>query len=152
MQPTPLPYRYCIVVSDAAAKPGGRNALLQSSASPAASGGSQWPSHGRVCRGNDFCNGACLGKIPVHCASSPGFIVNRVARPFYGEAFRLLSERAASPATLDAILRETGGFRMGPFALMDLIGHDVNFAVTRSVYDGMSQDARYKPSLVQKNW
>ena len=90
------------------------------------------------------------GKTPVHCTSSPGFIVNRVARPFYGEALRLLSERAASPATLDAIIRETGGFRMGPFAVMDLIGHDVNFAVTRSVYDAMSQDARYKPSLVQE--
>ena len=90
------------------------------------------------------------GKTPVHCTSSPGFIVNRVARPFYGEALRLLSERAASPATLDAIMRETGGFRMGPFAVMDLIGHDVNFAVTRSVYDAMSQDARYKPSLVQE--
>jgi 3-hydroxybutyryl-CoA dehydrogenase len=97
-----------------------------------------------------FATALAWGKIPVHCASSPGFIVNRVARPFYGEALRLLSERAASPATLDAILRETGGFRMGPFALMDLIGHDVNFAVTRSVYDGMSQDARYKPSLVQE--
>jgi len=90
------------------------------------------------------------GKIPVHCTSSPGFIVNRVARPFYGEALRLLSERAASPATLDAIMRETGGFRMGPFAVMDLIGHDVNFAVTRSVYEAMSHDARYKPSLVQE--
>ena len=99
-----------------------------------------------------FATALAWGEIPVHCASSPGFIVNRVARPFYGEALRLLSERAASPATLDAILRETGGFRMGPFALMDLIGHDVNFAVTRSVYDGMSQDARYKPSLVQENW
>lgn len=90
------------------------------------------------------------GKTPVHCISSPGFIVNRVARPYYGEALRLLSEGAASPATLDAILCETGGFRMGPFALMDLIGHDVNFAVTRSVYDGMFQDPRYKPSLVQQ--
>ena len=90
------------------------------------------------------------GKIPVHCASTPGFIVNRVARPFYGEALRLASEGAASPATLDAILREVGGFRMGPFALMDLIGHDVNFAVTRSVYDGLFQDPRYKPSLLQQ--
>jgi 3-hydroxybutyryl-CoA dehydrogenase len=97
-----------------------------------------------------FATAQVWGKTPVHCISSPGFIVNRVARPFYGEALRLLSERAASPETLDAIMRETGGFRMGPFAVMDLIGHDVNFAVTRSVYDAMSQDARYKPSLVQE--
>jgi 3-hydroxybutyryl-CoA dehydrogenase len=97
-----------------------------------------------------FATAQAWGKTPVRCASSPGFIVNRVARPFYGEALRLLSERAASAATIDAIIRETGGFRMGPFALMDLIGHDVNFAVTRSVYEGMSQDARYKPSLVQE--
>jgi 3-hydroxybutyryl-CoA dehydrogenase len=97
-----------------------------------------------------FATAHAWGKAPVHCASSPGFIVNRVARPFYGEALRLLSERAASSATLDAIFREAGGFRMGPFALMDLIGHDVNFAVTRSVYEGMFQDPRYKPSLVQE--
>jgi 3-hydroxybutyryl-CoA dehydrogenase len=97
-----------------------------------------------------FSTARAWGKTPVHCTSSPGFIVNRVARPYYGEALRLLSEGAASPATLDAILCETGGFRMGPFALMDLIGHDVNFAVTRSVYDGMFQDPRYKPSLVQQ--
>jgi 3-hydroxybutyryl-CoA dehydrogenase len=90
------------------------------------------------------------GKIPVHCTSTPGFIVNRVARPFYGEALRLASEGAATPATLDAILRETGGFRMGPFALMDLIGHDVNFAVTQSVYGGLFHDPRYKPSLLQQ--
>ena len=91
------------------------------------------------------------GKIPVHCRSTPGFIVNRVARPFYGEALRLLAERAATPATIDAILCEAGGFRMGPFALMDLIGHDVNFAVTRSVYEGLFHDPRYRPSLLQKD-
>jgi 3-hydroxybutyryl-CoA dehydrogenase len=90
------------------------------------------------------------GKIPVHCRSTPGFIVNRVARPFYGEALRLLAERAATPATIDAVLCEAGGFRMGPFALMDLIGHDVNFAVTRSVYEGLFHDPRYRPSLLQK--
>jgi 3-hydroxybutyryl-CoA dehydrogenase len=89
-------------------------------------------------------------KIPVRCASTPGFIVNRVARPFYGEALRLLGERAADVATLDAILRDCGGFRMGAFELMDLIGHDVNYAVTQSVYDAMYQDPRYKPSLLQK--
>jgi 3-hydroxybutyryl-CoA dehydrogenase len=91
------------------------------------------------------------GKVPVVCRSTPGFIVNRVARPFYGEALRLLQEQATSPATLDAVMRESGGFKMGPCELMDLIGHDVNFAVTRSVYDGFFQDPRYKPSLVQKD-
>jgi len=91
------------------------------------------------------------GKIPVHCRSTPGFIVNRVARPFYGEALRLLGEDVAAPATIDAILCEAGGFRMGPFALMDLIGHDVNFAVTRSVYESLFHDPRYRPSLLQKD-
>jgi 3-hydroxybutyryl-CoA dehydrogenase len=89
-------------------------------------------------------------KTPVRCASTPGFIVNRVARPFYGEALRLLGERAADAATLDVILRDCGGFRMGAFELMDMIGHDVNYAVTRSVYDALYQDPRYKPSLLQK--
>jgi 3-hydroxybutyryl-CoA dehydrogenase len=89
------------------------------------------------------------GKSPVHARSTPGFIVNRVARPFYGEALRLLAERAADPATLDAVMREAGGFRMGPFELMDLIGHDVNFAVTRSVWESLFQDPRYTPSLDQ---
>jgi 3-hydroxybutyryl-CoA dehydrogenase len=91
------------------------------------------------------------GKVPVNCRSTPGFIVNRVARPFYGEALRLLQDQAASPATLDAVMRESGGFRMGPCELMDLIGHDVNFAVTRSVYEAFFDDPRYKPSLVQKD-
>lgn len=91
------------------------------------------------------------GKLPVHSRSTPGFIVNRVARPFYAEAMRLLSERAASVQTLDAIFRECGGFRMGPFELMDMIGHDVNFAVTSSVYDAFFQDPRYRPSLIQKD-
>jgi 3-hydroxybutyryl-CoA dehydrogenase len=91
------------------------------------------------------------GKTPVHCTSTPGFIVNRVARPFYGEALRLLTEGAASPATLDAVMRDCGGFRMGPFELMDLIGHDVNYAVTASVYEAMFFDPRFKPSLIQKD-
>ncbi len=91
------------------------------------------------------------GKVPVACRSTPGFIVNRVARPFYGEALRLLHEQAATPATLDAVMRECGGFKMGPCELMDLIGHDVNFAVTRSVYDAFFDDPRYKPSLIQKD-
>ncbi|MGJ7916190.1 3-hydroxyacyl-CoA dehydrogenase PaaH [Massilia sp. LXY-6] len=89
-------------------------------------------------------------KVPVHCVSTPGFIVNRVARPFYGEALRLLSEGAGEPATVDAILRDAGGFRMGAFELMDMIGHDVNYAVTCSVYDGFYQDPRFTPSLLQK--
>jgi 3-hydroxybutyryl-CoA dehydrogenase len=90
------------------------------------------------------------GKVPVRCKSTPGFIVNRVARPFYGEAWRLLSEGAADAATIDAVLKEAGGFRMGPFTLMDMIGHDVNFAVTRSVYEAMFHDPRYRPSLAQQ--
>ena len=95
---------------------------------------------------------AAWGKTPVQCRSTPGFIVNRIARPFYGEALRLLAECATDSATLDALLRESGGFRMGPCELMDLIGHDVNFAVTRSVYDGFFQDPRYKPSLLQQEF
>ncbi len=90
------------------------------------------------------------GKTPVHAASTPGFIVNRCARPFYGEALRLLQERAATPATIDAVLREAGGFRMGPFELMDLIGLDVNFAVTKSVWEAFFHDPRYTPSVRQR--
>ena len=98
-----------------------------------------------------FATALAWGKTPVHCRSTPGFIVNRVARPFYGEALRLLQEQVASPATIDAVMRESGGFRMGPCELMDLIGHDVNFAVTRSVYQAFFDDPRYKPSLMQKD-
>jgi 3-hydroxybutyryl-CoA dehydrogenase len=90
------------------------------------------------------------GKTPVHTASTPGFIVNRCARPFYGEALRLLNERAGDPATLDAVMRECGGFRMGPFELMDLVGLDVNLAVTRSVWEAYFQDPRYAPSVIQQ--
>ena len=89
------------------------------------------------------------GKSPVHAQSTPGFIVNRCARPFYAEALRVLAERAADPATLDAIMREAGGFRMGPFELMDLIGLDVNIAVTRSVWEAFFHDARFTPSVTQ---
>jgi 3-hydroxybutyryl-CoA dehydrogenase len=88
-------------------------------------------------------------KKPVHTRSTPGFIVNRVARPFYAEGLRLLQEGAADCATLDAIMREAGGFRMGPFELMDMIGHDVNYAVTRSVFDAYYGDPRFTPSLLQ---
>ncbi|QKZ05051.1 3-hydroxyacyl-CoA dehydrogenase PaaH [Pseudomonas eucalypticola] len=90
------------------------------------------------------------GKQPVHTRSTPGFIVNRVARPFYAESLRLLQEGAADCATLDALLREAGGFAMGAFELTDLIGHDVNYAVTCSVFDAYYQDMRFQPSLIQK--
>ena len=90
------------------------------------------------------------GKEPVRATSTPGFIVNRVARPFYAEGLRLLEEGAADAATIDAVMREAGGFRMGPFELMDLIGHDVNAAVTRSVFDAYFGDPRFRPSLVQQ--
>ncbi len=90
------------------------------------------------------------GKSPVFAASTPGFIVNRCARPFYGEAMRLLAERAASPATIDAVMREAGGFRMGPFELADLIGLDVNLAVTTSVWQAYFHDPRYTPSVLQQ--
>ncbi|MGN8248263.1 3-hydroxyacyl-CoA dehydrogenase PaaH [Pseudomonas sp. SMV7] len=90
------------------------------------------------------------GKQPVHARSTPGFIVNRVARPFYAESLRLLQEGAADCATLDALLREAGGFRMGAFELTDLIGHDVNYAVTCSVFEAFYGDFRFQPSLLQK--
>jgi 3-hydroxybutyryl-CoA dehydrogenase len=90
------------------------------------------------------------GKQPVRTQSTPGFIVNRVARPFYAESLRLLQEGAADCATLDALLRDAGGFRMGAFELTDLIGHDVNYAVTCSVFDAYYHDMRFQPSLVQK--
>jgi 3-hydroxybutyryl-CoA dehydrogenase len=88
------------------------------------------------------------GKVPVHAKSTPGFIVNRIARPYYAEALALLQEQAATPAVLDACLRGAG-FRMGPCELMDLIGHDTNFAVTKSVFEANFQDKRYVPSGVQ---
>ena len=90
------------------------------------------------------------GKTTVVATDTPGFIVNRVARPFYGEALRMLEEGIADVATIDWALRDVGGFRMGPFELMDLIGNDVNFAVTTSVFEGFFYDPRYRPSLVQR--
>ncbi len=90
------------------------------------------------------------GKRPVYAKSTPGFIVNRVARPYYAEALRVLNEQGAAPASLDAVMRDAGGFRMGPFELMDLIGHDVNFAVTESVFRAYFNDPRYTPSLIQQ--
>ena len=88
------------------------------------------------------------GKVPVHARSTPGFIVNRIARPFYAEALAMLHEQSASPQVLDACMRAIG-FRMGPCELMDLIGHDTNFAVTQAVYAANFFDKRYAPSLVQ---
>ena len=93
---------------------------------------------------------AAWGKTTVVATDTPGFIVNRVARPFYGEALRVLEEGIADVATIDWSMREIGGFRMGPFELMDLIGNDVNFAVTTSVFEGFFYDPRYRPSLMQR--
>lgn len=90
------------------------------------------------------------GKVTARSRSTPGFIVNRCARPYYGEALRLMEEGVADPATLDAIMTEAGGFRMGPFALMDLIGNDINYRSTRSVFDAFAADPRYRPSLTQQ--
>lgn len=89
------------------------------------------------------------GKIPVVCKDSPGFIVNRVARPFYIESLRMAEEGKTDLATIDQLL-ENAGFRMGPFRLMDLIGNDVNYAVSQSVYEQLGQPERLKPSYIQK--
>ena len=91
------------------------------------------------------------GKTVVRSAATPGFIVNRIARPYYAEAWRLLEEHAADPDIIDAVLTGAGGFRMGPFALMDLIGHDVNESVTRSVWASFGYDPRFAPSLAQRS-
>lgn len=90
------------------------------------------------------------GKVTVMTQDTPGFIVNRVARPFYGEALRIYDERLADFATIDWAMKELGGFRMGPFELMDLIGNDVNYAVTSSVFESMGYDPRYRPSITQR--
>ena len=90
------------------------------------------------------------GKVGVVAKDTPGFIVNRIARPFYGEALHLLEEQLADVATIDWALTEIGGFKMGPFALMDLIGNDVNYAVTETVWKQFYYDPRFRPSLTQK--
>jgi 3-hydroxybutyryl-CoA dehydrogenase len=90
------------------------------------------------------------GKATVVCKDTPGFIVNRVARPFYGEALRIYEEGIADFATIDWAMTEIGGFRMGPFTLMDYIGNDVNYAVTESVFAAFYYDPRFKPSFTQK--
>lgn len=90
------------------------------------------------------------GKVTVLCKDTPGFIVNRVARPFYGEALRIYEEGIADFATIDWAMTELGGFRMGPFTLMDYIGNDVNYAVTESVFAAFYYDPRFKPSFTQR--
>ena len=90
------------------------------------------------------------GKVTVIAKDTPGFIVNRVARPFYGEAIRIYEEGVADFATIDWAMREVGGFRMGPFELMDYIGNDINYTVTETVFASFYFDPRYKPSFTQK--
>ncbi len=90
------------------------------------------------------------GKVTVLCKDTPGFIVNRVARPFYGEALRIYEEGIADFATIDWAMTALGGFRMGPFTLMDYIGNDVNYTVTETVFKAFYYDPRYKPSFTQK--
>lgn len=89
------------------------------------------------------------GKVPIHARSTPGFVVNRIARPFYAEALQLIQDQCATPSQIDAALRATG-FRMGPCELMDLIGHDVNFSVTESMFAASFFDRRFTPSIVQR--
>ncbi len=91
-----------------------------------------------------------MGKTPVVVHDTPGFIVNRIARPFYGEALRLLGENVATVEQIDRLARDSAGFPMGPFELMDLIGIDVNFAVTQSMYEQYFGEPRYRPHPIQK--
>lgn len=90
------------------------------------------------------------GKTTVLAKDTPGFIVNRVARPFYGEALRIMEEGLADVPTIDWAMTEIGGFRMGPFTLMDYIGNDINYTVTETVFDAFYYDPRYRPSFTQK--
>ena len=90
-----------------------------------------------------------VGKTPVICKDAPGFIVNHVARPFYLEALRLLESGNADCETIDTLMESTG-FRMGPFRLMDLIGNDINYAVSTSLYEALGKPVRLKPSIVQQ--
>jgi 3-hydroxybutyryl-CoA dehydrogenase len=90
------------------------------------------------------------GKVTVVCKDTPGFIVNRIARPFYGEAMKIYEEGIADIATIDAAMKEVGGFKMGPFELTDLIGHDVNYTVTETVWKQFYFDPRYRPNICQK--
>jgi len=90
------------------------------------------------------------GKTVVFCKDTPGFIVNRIARPYYGEAMRIYEEGIADVPTIDWALKEKGGFKMGPFELTDLIGHDVNYTVTETVWKQFYFDPRFRPNLCQK--
>lgn len=89
-------------------------------------------------------------KVTVIAKDTPGFIVNRIARPFYSEALRIYEENISDIVTIDWVMKNIGGFKMGPFELMDLIGHDVNYTVTETVWTQMYFDPKYRPSLVQK--
>lgn len=93
---------------------------------------------------------AQMGKTAVRAKDTPGFIVNRVARPYYGEALRILGEGVATVEEIDRIMRLEGEFKMGPFELMDLIGIDVNFAVTKSMYEQTFGEPRYRPHVIQQ--
>lgn len=90
-----------------------------------------------------------IGKIPVMCTDSPGFIVNRVARHYYVESLKALEERVASKETIDALM-ESAGFKMGPFKLMDMVGNDINFAVTSSLFESFHNDPKFRPSRIQQ--
>ena len=100
----------------------------------------------------DLCKALILEwkKVPVICKDTPGFIVNRIARPYYGEAMRIVEEGIADIITVDWAMKTIGGFKMGPFELTDLIGHDVNYVVTETVWKEFYFDQRFKPSLLQK--
>jgi 3-hydroxybutyryl-CoA dehydrogenase len=91
-----------------------------------------------------------LGKTPARAKDTPGFIVNRIARPFYNEGLRVLGDGDASVESIDRIMKEAGNFRMGPFELMDLIGNDINFAATESLYHSFFEDPRFRPSPLQQ--
>lgn len=91
-----------------------------------------------------------FGKTPVRAKDTPGFIVNRIARPFYNEALRILTEGGVDVETVDRVMRESGGFRMGPFELQDLIGIDVNFTATETLYRAFFEDPRFRPSPLQQ--
>ncbi|MDR7315642.1 3-hydroxyacyl-CoA dehydrogenase NAD-binding domain-containing protein [Brevibacillus nitrificans] len=91
-----------------------------------------------------------LGKVPVLVTDTPGFIVNRVARPYYNEALRILGDNVANVEQIDRIMKQAGGFKMGPFELQDMIGIDINFATTQSVYTDFFHEGRFKPSRIQQ--
>ena len=109
-----------------------------------------WMGTAPVLASNSYAAMTRWNKTPVLASDTPGFIVNRIARPFYGEAIRILEEGIADASTIDWAMKELGKFRMGPFELMDFIGNDVNYAVTRSVFEAFFYDPRYRPSITQR--